>query len=117
MLRIDDFTDSELWTIQSTLRERYGEDREVQLADSEIRLHSADRELTTCPAAFWEDGDCHFVVIKTGDRRYRSMFYYRLYQQFGTGIDEFDDLAECLVATLQAQADHERDRKKAEEAE
>jgi hypothetical protein len=111
MRGVADLTDNEMWTIQSTLRERYGHDVEVELADSEIRLQPTDRELTTCPIAYWTHDDCNFVVIKTGEKSYRGQFFYRLHQQYGTGIDEYDDLAECMVSLLQAQADHERTRK------
>jgi len=40
-------------------------------------------------------------------RRYRCQFFYRGYQQYGTGVHEYDDLSECMVSLLQAQADHE----------
>jgi len=38
MSAIPDFTDSELWVVRTTLRERYGHDVEIQLADSELRV-------------------------------------------------------------------------------
>ena len=62
-----DFTDSELWIIKTTLEERYGEQVEPALADTELRLDPGLTELTVCPAAYWERDDCHFVVAKTGD--------------------------------------------------
>ncbi len=111
MHKIDDFSDSEIWTIETTLKERYGEPRQIELAESEIRLHPTDREVTLCPVVYWEDQDCHFVICKTGDRRYRCQFFYRIHQQFGTGVEEYDDLAECTVSLLQAQADYERERR------
>ena len=106
MTEIADIKDSEMWIIKTTLKERYGEDLELQLADGEIRLSPSDRELTSCPMVIWEADDCHFVIMKTGDRKYRSQFFYRGYQQYGTGIHEYDDLTECTVGLLQAQADH-----------
>ncbi len=110
MTPVADFSEAELWTIETTLQERYGTPVEVQLADSEIRLSPTDRELTTCPVVYWQHDDCNFVIIKTGDKLYRAQFYYRLHQQFGTGVAEYDDLAECTVSLLQAQADHDRER-------
>lgn len=104
---IADFSDSELWLLRSTLKERYGEDVEVQLADTEMRLDRHSTQLHTCPAAYWERDKCHFIVVKTGDNRYRAQFFYRLYQMYGTGIEEFDDLSTCVVTLLQVQADHE----------
>jgi hypothetical protein len=108
MTTIADFSDHELWVTETTLRERYGEAPSIERAESEIRLRRADRELAVCPVLFWQVGDCNFVVAKTGDRRYRCQFFYRVHQQYGTGVDEYDDLAECVVSLLQAQADHER---------
>lgn len=107
MPEVADITENEIWVVKSTLRERYDFDVELQIADSEIRLRPSDRTLTECPVFYWEVGGCHFVIFKTGDSRYRCQFYYRLYQQVGTGIPEYDNLAECVVSLLQVQADHE----------
>ena len=107
MSKIADFTDSELWIIKTTLEERYGEAREPMLADVELRLDPGVTELTVCPAAYWEERGCHFVVSKTGDNRYRCQFYYRNYQMYGPDVEEFDDLSECMVTLLQVQADYE----------
>ena len=104
----EDFKDAKLWIIETTLRERYGEMIDFRLADSDLRLRPTDRDLTPCPLVYWEVGNCHFVIVKTGDRRYRCQFYYRLHQQDGTGANEYDDLSECAVSLLQVQADHER---------
>ncbi len=106
MSGIPDFSDSELWVIQTTLQERYGTVPDIQLAETEMRLDPGRTELTPCPTAYWEAGDCHFVVVKTGDRRYRCQFFYRIHQMYGTGIDQYDDLTECVVTLLQVQADH-----------
>lgn len=106
MARIPDINDTELWIVRTTLRERYGQDTPIQLADAEIRLHPSDRELTPCPVFYWQAQDCNFVIFKTGERTYRCQFFFRLYQQYGTGIPEYDDLAECTVALLQTQADY-----------
>jgi len=106
MSAIEDFTDSELWILRTTLEERYGEKIEPQLADTELRLNPYATELTVCPAAYWEHDGCHFIVCKTGAPRYRSQFYYRVHEMYGTGIEEFDDLSECVVTLLQVQADY-----------
>lgn len=107
MNQIPDITDTEEWIVKTTLKERYGEQKETQYADAEIRLTPADQELTSCPVIVWEHDDCHFVVFKTGERRYRCQFFYRGYQQYGTGVHEYDDLTECVVSLLQTQADHD----------
>jgi len=106
MNTIPDITETEQWIVETTLKERYDQDVELQFADAEIRLNPADRELTSSPVFVWEVEDCHFVIFKTGERRYRCQFYYRGYQQYGTGVHEYDDLTECAVSLLQAQADH-----------
>ncbi len=107
MSEVSDITENEMWVVKSTLQERYDFDVELQIADSEIRLRPSDRTLTECPVFYWEVDGCNFVIFKTGDRKYRCQFYYRLYQQMGTGIDEYDNLAECITSLLQVQSDHE----------
>lgn len=69
---IADFSESELWLLRSTLRERYGEELEVQLADSEMRIEAHSTQLHTCPAAYWERDKCHFIVVKTGADHYSA---------------------------------------------
>jgi hypothetical protein len=105
-MAVPDITDAEKWIISTTLRERFGRDVEYDLGDAEIRLSPSDRELTACPVIHWKVDDCHFVIMKTGDRKYRCQFFYRVHRQFGTGANEYDDLTECAVSLLQAQADH-----------
>jgi len=107
MPEINDFTDSEKWIIETTLAERYGQPVGYEMGDAEIRLAPSDRELSACPVIFWQMNGCNFVIFKTGDRRYRSQFFYRGYQQYGTGVYEYDDLTECTVSLLQTQADYE----------
>jgi hypothetical protein len=105
---IPDFTDTELWTIGQTLRERYGRDIETQIGDAEIRLYPEDRTLTSVPAVVWSERGANFVVFKTGRGRYRAQFFYRGFQQYGTGREEYDDLALCVTTLLQVQSDHIR---------
>ena len=112
MSSIPDITDAEQWAVSTTLKERWPDlEIELQLADVEIRMHPDDRELTECPALFWQVDDASFIIIKVGDRVYRSQFYYRGYQQYGTGFRDFDDIAECVVTLLQVHADRETTRR------
>lgn len=107
MSSVPDITDTEQWILRTTLRERYGRELEYQLADADVRLRPSDRELTSCPVVIWQSDDgCNFVIFKTAEQRYRSQFFYKPYKQMGTGVAEYEDLAECTVALLQAQADH-----------
>lgn len=108
MSPVPDFTDAEQWSVETTLKERWPDQPpEIQLADVEIKMYPQDRELTVCPAMFWEAGQTSFVIIKVGERTYRSQFYYRGYQQYGTGKKDFSDITDCVVTTLQVHADKE----------
>ena len=108
MSAIADITETEKWTVRNSLDERWGKDKvELHIVDVEARLDPADRELTECPALYWEQEDCHFVIIKTGDKHYRTQFYYGNREQFGTGIHEYEDLGDCVLSLLRLQADHE----------
>ena len=110
MAGIPDYTDTELWTLESTLKERWGKDTEIelQLASADLRLSPSDRESTECPAVVWNHDGCNFIVFKSGVQSYRCQFFYKGYQQYGTGIREYDDMGDCIVSLLQVQADHDR---------
>ena len=107
MTDIEDFSVQDLDIARQTLKERYGKNVEVQLADVELRLDPVDKELVSCPALYWEMGKCHFVVAKLAKKKFYTQFYYKGSEQFGTGIREFDDLFECVTTLLQVQADNE----------
>ena len=110
MSTISDLTDAEQWAVKTTLKERWPkQDVDLQLADVEIKMFQHDRELTTCPALFWQVGETSFIIIKVGDRTYRSQFYYKGFQQYGTGKPEFDDIADCITTLLQVHADKEKE--------
>ena len=107
MADIPDITETEEWILQNTLKERYGKAVETSYADAEIRLQPSDRELSSCPVIYWQADNCNFVIFKTGERKYRCQFFYRGYQQYGTGVREYDNLGDCAVSLLQVQADHQ----------
>lgn len=113
MAGIPDFTDTEMWTLDSTLKERWGKDSniELQLASADLRLSPSDRESTECPAVIWDYKGCNFIIFKSGMQNYRCQFFYKGYQQYGTGIREYDDMGDCIVSLLQVQADHDRNSK------
>ncbi|MHB1950525.1 MAG: hypothetical protein ACYCQK_03530 [Acidiferrobacteraceae bacterium] len=110
MNSIPDFTDTELWTIRVAVNERYGHKVDIELADSELRLDPAVPVLTSCPTVFWSERGANFVISKIAESRYRCQFFYSVREQYGTGRETYDDLAECVTTLLQVQADHERDR-------
>jgi len=106
MSEIPDFTDSEKWVVETTLRERYREPVQIELAEAEMRLNPLSTQLTPCPVIFWQRDGCNFVVFKVGEGRYRAQFFYRVHKQYGTGIETFEDITECVVTLLQVQADY-----------
>ena len=110
MSGVPNITDSELWLVEATLKERYGKPVEVQLADVELRLDPAVMELTHCPAMVWKEQGAGFVISKVGDNRFRCQFFYSAREQYGTGKAEYDDLLDCVVTLLKLQADHEAKR-------
>jgi len=107
---IHPLTDTERWIVAGAVKERYGREVEIQDVETEIRLHIDDRELTLCPGLYWHEHGCHFVLSKTGDSRYRSMFFYRIRDRFSTGREEYDDIGDCVTTLLKMQADEEAKR-------
>ena len=108
---IPDFNSAERWVIESALKERYGLIVPIELADSEMRLDPDAPVLTSCPTVFWSARGCNFLIFKTAEERYRSLFYYSDEEQYGTGRTEYDELAGCVGLLLKLQADHEKQRR------
>jgi hypothetical protein len=107
MSKVPDFTETERSIVAQTVKERFGNPVEVQAADAEVRMYPDDRELTEVPVLYWSARDCHFVIFKVAEGRYRNQFFYSVREQFGTGRDEYDDIGDCVVTLLRVQADHE----------
>ncbi len=57
------------------------------------------------PAAIWEDTYYTFVIIKMAAFIYKNMFYFMRDKRFDTGIDDYNDLDECVDSIMKAQAD------------
>lgn len=110
MTPIADFDDGERRIVEAALRQRYGKPVDVQLADVELRVTPGDEQLTSCPTLYWSERGAAFVVAKLGGGRWRAMFFYpaRPGEQYGAGRETYDDLGECVLAVLRAQADHEK---------
>lgn len=117
MTSIPDFNKNELWVVHDTLKQRYGEPVEPEQAETEMRLDSHSTALAVCPALYWQHNDCNFLVVKTAEDQYRCQFFYRVHQQYGTGVEIYTDLSECIVSLLQVQADNEALRREAQEKE
>ena len=106
---MNDFSDSEIGRIQELLAGQYHRDVELQLAECDLDVGGEDDGSATCATVVWYAGGANFAVYKTGPQRYRSRFFYTPHEQFPTGISEFNDLDQCVLALLQAQSDHERE--------
>ncbi len=108
MTHVPDYTENERNIVQNAVDGRWKKDPvEIQLADVEVQLDPKTPDLTECPALFWPAGGCSFVVIKSGESRYQCNFFYKELEQMNTGIEEYDDLQQCVTALLQTQADYE----------
>ncbi len=110
---ITDFTEEELAIVRAVIDERYryGKEVEIELADAELRLNTPEgelaRELTLCPTIYWQVNKVSFVIFKVGVQKYRCQFFYSIKEHYGTGIEEFNDIGQCVTVLLQIQADHE----------
>jgi hypothetical protein len=107
---IPDFTEREIWAVETAVKERYCKAVEIQQADVELRLDPVMPVLTACPALVWQEQNCTFLVAKVGENRFRPQFFYSVREQYGTGQAEYDDLAECVITLLKVQADQESKR-------
>ena len=106
MTNMPDFTEPEMKTIRESVAKRWKKEIELHPADVETMLSANSAELTECPAIFWNQESCSFSVIKTGGSQYRCQFFYSPRDQYGTGVNEYSDLAKCTTSLLQVQADH-----------
>ncbi len=108
-MSIPGYSPADLSLVRTALRERFGHDVEVVEAETEVRLNAADRELAQCPALYWKEDGCSFVVAKTGLAGYRAMFFYSIKDRFGTGKEEYDNLGDSVITLLKVQeAEHAR---------
>jgi hypothetical protein len=99
------FSVSDLALAHACLKERFGRDIEVQEVETEVRLSPGDRELVLCPALYWKEDGCAFVLSRTGLAAYQAMFFYSVKDRFGTGKEEYDHLGDCLITLLKVQED------------
>jgi len=111
MTPIPAFTEADLALMHEALRERFGHAVEMDEVETEIRLNPADRDLTICPALYWEECGCRFVLSKTGVNQFRSMFFWSVRDRFSTGQEEYDNLGDCVVTLLKMQEEADAARK------
>lgn len=105
-MSLPDFTDNEYQLVNQILFERYNRIVPLQAVEVELLLSPDDREPTPCPALYWGELGCEFVVAKTGDQRFRCQFFYSPNEIFGTGREVYDNLGDCVTTLLKLQADH-----------
>lgn len=105
-MSIPDFTDSEFQLANQILLERYSRLVPLQAVEVELMLDPEHKEPTPCPALYWNELGCEFIVAKVADQRFRCQFFYSADEQFGTGRDFYDNLGDCVTNLLQLQADH-----------
>lgn len=112
-MTIPNFSALEQALVQQALDERWGKDKvQAEEVEVELRLSQDDRTITPCPAVYWQQDACHFVIAKTGESHYRSQFFYSVLDQYGTGIEEYTNLEDCVLYLLRLQADHASERQK-----
>jgi hypothetical protein len=109
---IKPFTARERHLISQTLLERFGHPVALEPVDAELQLNLLKEEFAFCPSIMWRENGANFIVFKTGDERYRCLFYYNEAMLFGTGKDEYDNLGDCVVTLLQVHADQEEQSRK-----
>ena len=99
------FSASDLSLTRACLKERFAKDIEIQIVETEVRLSPGDRDLVLCPALYWKEDGCAFVVSKTGQAAYQAMFFYSVKDRFGTGKEDYDNLGDCVITLLKVQED------------
>ena len=109
-VEIPEFTEAQRERVAEVLRERYGKDVVLELAEREVQLDPETETLTACPTLYWHERGAHFVVFRVAPDRYRCQFYYGAMEQYGTSITEYVDLQQCVLMLLRIQSDHERAR-------
>lgn len=112
MSSIPGFDPSERRIIDAAMIYRYGHAIDLQEADIDLKLSAGSDELTACPGYYWNERGVQFVVCKTGEKRYRSYFFYHDNEQFRIGEQDYDFLEDCARNLLQLQADHDAVRQK-----
>ena len=76
---------------------------DIDLADVEVSRNSSSESLPY-PAIVWEASKCTFVVIKVDESAYKCIYYYLGTQRFDTGVNEYDDLHDCVLSIMKVQA-------------
>ena len=112
------FTDQEQITFRTTLAKRWHKGEvEIQIVDVEVSIADSDHDSIYCPAFYWEFTDYHFLLMKTEKNKFRPQFFYQDSEEIGVETLEFDDIAECAMALLKLQVNHNLSKNKELETE
>ena len=101
---ITDFDNDEMGIIQTVVDTPYRCPTPLNLADVEVQLEPPNPARQNRPAVHWLENGANFIVIKTGDERYRGQFFYRPSEIFTTEQDEYHQLADCIHSLLKIEA-------------
>ena len=99
------YTERECQAVQQVLNERYKSPIEIHLADCEVQPDKELDERVECPAIFWSDLNCNFVLIEMADDEFKGFFFYQPDEHFASTQQPYSDAANCVIAILQSQAD------------
>ena len=113
---IKPFSARERNLISQALLERFGHAVPLQAVDAELQLNLLKEEFAMCPSVMWKENGANFIVFKTGDERFRSLFYYNEATQFATGKDEYDNLGDCVGTLMQVKTDQQEESRKVRNA-
>lgn len=107
------FTDQEQITFRTTLAKRWNKGEvDIQLVDVEVSIAESTYDTIECPAFYWEYAEYRFLLMKTDKNLFRPQFFYQDSEEIGAETLEFDDIAECAMALLKLQVNHNLSKNK-----
>jgi hypothetical protein len=106
---IADYTDEQVSAVQTLINNCYGEETELHLGDSEVKIDPGKKEVFVCPVIYWNARECNFVIIKSGEDQYRARYFYTPHDQVSTQQTFFTVVEDCADAVLREQSDDERE--------
>ena len=106
---IADYNDEQVSAVQALINNRYGEETELHLGDSEVQIDPGKKEVFVCPVIYWNARECNFVIIKSGEDQYRARYFYTPHDQVSTQQTFFTVVEDCADAVLCEQSDDERE--------
>ncbi len=59
---IADYTDEQVSAVQTLINNRYAEETELHLGDSEIQIDPGKKEVFVCPVICWNARECNDLI-------------------------------------------------------